>query len=348
MAGVSVVVPTYNGATLVADAVRSILSQTVPPQEILVVDDGSTDDTPDVCATFPAPVRYIRQSNGGVSAARNRGIAEARGDWIALADADDVWLPTKLEVQLAAVDAARGCRWSLTNCEVIDGRGALVSGPQGFVRVFPLFREQRATPDEFFGRVLRRLEVQAARSMHPVYVGDAFALLFLGNFALPSSLMVHRSLVREAGSFDERFRLAEETEYCHRLAAASTVAVVQSPLVRYRIGQEGALTASQNTSALVANALVSIDRAAGLRPQLSPRAARWYRVGRRSLLLRLAYSRLSALDRQGARTAALAAWHLSRRRALWPACIYSASWLPPAILRGLHAVKRAWRATPPR
>src|SRR6266550_4530573 len=284
MADISVVVPTYNGATLVADAVRSILSQTVPPREILVVDDGSTDDTPEVCAKFPAPVRYIRQPNGGVSAARNRGIAEARGDWIALADADDVWLPTKLEVQLAAVDAARGCRWSLTHCEVIDGRGAVVSGSQGFVRVFPLFREHRATTDEFFGRALKRLEVQAARSVHRVYVGDAFALLFLGNFALPSSLLVHRSLVREAGSFDERFRLAEETEYCHRLAAASTVAVVR------------------------------IDRAARLRPQLSPRAARWYRVGRRGLLLRLAYSRLSVLDREGARTAALAAWRLSRRR----------------------------------
>jgi len=343
MAGVSVVVPTYNRASLLVDAVRSILSQTVPPREVLVVDDGSTDDTAAVCATFPAPVRHIRQPNAGVSAARNRGIAEACGDWIALADADDVWLPTKLEVQLAAVEAARGCRWSLTNCEVIDAQGTLVSGPQGFVRVFPLFREQRATPDEFFGRLLTRLEVQAARSVHRVYAGDAFPLLFLGNFALPSSLMVHRSLASEAGGFDELFRMAEETEYCHRLAAASPVAVVQSPLVRYRIGQDGALTASQNTSSLVANALVSIDRAARLRPELSSQAARWYRLGRRSLLLRLAYSRLAVLDRHGARTAALAAWRLSRRRALRPACIYSASWLPPTVLRGLHAVKRAWR-----
>lgn len=343
MTGVSVVVPTYNGASLLSDAVRSILTQTVPPREVLVVDDGSTDDTAAVCATFPAPVRYIRQPNAGVSAARNRGMAEACGDWIALADADDVWLPTKLEVQLAAVDAAGGCRWSLTNCEVVDGRGALVSGSQGFVRVFPLFREQRTTPDQLFGRVLARLDVQAARSVHRVYAGDAFPLLFLGNFALPSSLMIHRSLAREAGGFDERFRLAEETEYCHRLAAASPVAVVQSPLVRYRTGQDGALTASQNTSSLVANALVSIDRAARLRPELSSQAARWYRLGRRSLLLRLAYSQLSVLDRQGARTAALAAWRLSRRRALRPAFIYSASWLPTAILRGLHAVKRVWR-----
>jgi GT2 family glycosyltransferase len=253
-----------------------------------------------------------------------------------------VWLPTKLEVQLAVVHTAGQCRWSVTDCQVVDVDGTLAPAPQGFERVFPLFREQGVSPAEFFGRVLTRLSVTAAGSAHPVYVGDAFPLLFLGNFALPSSLMVHRSLVREAGGFNERFRLAEETEYCHRLAAASPVAVVQSALVRYRIGQDGALTASRNTSSLVANALDSIDRAARLRPTLSPQAARWYRLGKRSLLLRLAYARLSGLEREGARSAALAAWRLSLLRALRPAGLYAASWLPSIILRGLHAAKRAW------
>jgi glycosyltransferase involved in cell wall biosynthesis len=343
MSTVSVVVPTFNGARLLAEAVQAILSQTVPPLEVLVVDDGSTDDTAAICARLPAPVRYIQQSNAGVSAARNRGIAEARGDWVAFADGDDVWLPTKLEVQLAALDALGGCRWSVTNCEVIDARGALVMGSQGFVRVFPVFREQRASPDEFFGRVLTRLRVDAAGSEHRVYTGDAFPLLFLGNFALPSSLMLRRALAQEVGGFDEQFRLAEETEYCHRLAAASPVAVVETRLVRYRIGQGGALTAPQNTNRLVANALVSIDRAVRLRPMLSAQAAQWYRLGKRNLLVRSAYSHLSALDRELARAPALAAWRLSRRRALWPLGVYAASWLPPQILRGLHALKRACR-----
>src|SRR3954468_10533282 len=96
----SVVIPTYNRAAYLAEAVRSVRDQTYPAHEIIVVDDGSTDNTAqvvEILANDGIPLRYLRQANQGVAAARNRGIQAAAGDWIALLDSDDTWLPRKLE-----------------------------------------------------------------------------------------------------------------------------------------------------------------------------------------------------------------------------------------------------------
>lgn len=95
---VSAIIPAYNSALWVGTAIQSALDQTCAPCEIIVIDDGSADDTAAIAETFP--VRVLRQRNGGPGSARNAGIREAKGDWIALLDADDSWLPTKLEQQL--------------------------------------------------------------------------------------------------------------------------------------------------------------------------------------------------------------------------------------------------------
>jgi glycosyltransferase involved in cell wall biosynthesis len=97
---VSVIIPAYNAAAHVDRTIESALAQTCAPREILVIDDGSTDNTAGVVSRYPAPVRLLRQANGGPGAARNRGAREAKGEWLALLDADDVWLPHKLERQL--------------------------------------------------------------------------------------------------------------------------------------------------------------------------------------------------------------------------------------------------------
>lgn len=98
---VSVVIPCYNGASYLRSTLESALGQTHSPLEIIVIDDGSTDNSAAIAESFGCPVRVIRQSNQGESVARNRGIDEARGDWIAFLDADDKWAPAKLSRQLA-------------------------------------------------------------------------------------------------------------------------------------------------------------------------------------------------------------------------------------------------------
>ncbi len=104
----SVVIPTFNRSALVTRAINSVLSQTYPPSEIIVVDDGSTDDTPAVIQRFGERVRYLRQERGGASKARNYGVAEAASDWIAFLDSDDVWVEDYLCRMLRAVSGTEG------------------------------------------------------------------------------------------------------------------------------------------------------------------------------------------------------------------------------------------------
>ena len=105
MKTISVIIPAYNYARYLAEAIDSALGQTYAPLEVIVVDDASTDDTPRVLAAYGQRIRAIRQPNGGAGAARNTGIAAARGEYVAFLDADDVWLPRKLELQMALFDA---------------------------------------------------------------------------------------------------------------------------------------------------------------------------------------------------------------------------------------------------
>jgi glycosyltransferase involved in cell wall biosynthesis len=101
---VSVVIPAYNAAGFVSRAIESCLAQTYRPIEIIVVDDGSSDNTAEIVSRFSHPVRLIQRANGGPAAARNDGAREATGDWLALLDADDYWFPDKLRVQLQQQD----------------------------------------------------------------------------------------------------------------------------------------------------------------------------------------------------------------------------------------------------
>src|SRR5689334_2269135 len=103
MTSISVVIPAWNASRYIGDAIESVLSQTAAPEEIIVVDDGSNDDTPECVRKFGSRATLIVQSNAGAAAARNRGIAQARGEAIALLDADDLMAPRRLELQGAVL-----------------------------------------------------------------------------------------------------------------------------------------------------------------------------------------------------------------------------------------------------
>lgn len=103
---VSVVIPAYNAAPYLGDAINSVLDQSYKRIDLIVIDDGSTDETAAIAFGFGERVRCIQQANRGMAGARNRGIAECRGDFVALLDADDTWMPTKLAKQMEALSAA--------------------------------------------------------------------------------------------------------------------------------------------------------------------------------------------------------------------------------------------------
>ena len=103
---ISVIIPTYNRFVALQNALASVYAQTLPPSEVIVVDDGSTDGTAEMVRREYPDVKLLIQNNQGVSAARNTAIQVAEGDWIALLDSDDEWLPKKLETQMAALEKA--------------------------------------------------------------------------------------------------------------------------------------------------------------------------------------------------------------------------------------------------
>ena len=339
---VSVIVPTFNRAAWLESTVRSALAQTHAPLEIIVVDDGSTDGTEAVARGLPAPVTYLRQPNAGVAAARNAGARVARGQWLAFLDCEDVWEPRKLECQLAALNAVPGADWSVTGCVVIDLEGRPTTGVQGFERVFPLFRELGVAASAFFAGQLTPTQVACSGGPVTVFGGDAFGLLFHGNFGLPSSAMVRRTLFEALGGFDPSWRLAEETEFFHRLAAQAAVALVMEPLVQYRVGQGGALTSPANTVTLVENALTSLERASASRA-LKPAERNAYVEGRTRLTCRLAYAHLSNHDSRRARRVLGTLFRGGVPRAARAYGLLGLSLLPGPILRALHAFMRGMR-----
>jgi glycosyltransferase involved in cell wall biosynthesis len=336
---VSVVVPTYNRARLLDETLRAILAQTIPVHEIIVVDDGSTDDTAQVCARQPKHVRYLRQDNTGLPAfARNLGIASATGDWIAFCDSDDQWHPRKVEVQLGAIEAA-SAQWSVTGFGLIDpdGLSIPVEGA-GFAREFPVFKQLKRTPRAHFAQWLSRTTIASSVGDVEVFAGDAFGMLFEGNVCLMSTAMVARSLIDRAGPFDPAF-MAEDTEFFHRIAAHGPVAVVLHPLLSYRVGHASMMSA-RDLSPFIRSALRSIDAAAQLRTQMDPAERRAYRRGRERLRMRLAYERLSSLDRPGARRVVIDGWRTGEMMTPRAVALFLAALVPAEGLKTLHAMKR--------
>jgi len=218
---ISVIIPVYNGERFLAEAIRSVLDQTLPPDEIIVVDDGSTDGTAQIvaelAATAAVPVRYVFQENQGPAAARNHGIRLAGGDFLAFLDADDLWLPEKLERQIA----------HLTQEPTADG---VICHVESFVEPggqWPPGRN-RALFDQ----------------RPPAY--------------LPSALLVSRKTFDRVGLFDPTYRAGEDTEWFARaFAAGMTFVVTPTALLRRRFHSANL---SHSTTAATAIQLVHILR----------------------------------------------------------------------------------------
>jgi glycosyltransferase involved in cell wall biosynthesis len=202
---VSVVIPTYNRAHIVCQAVASALAQTMRPLEVIVVDDGSTDDTRDRLGPYMAEIVYCYQENQGVSAARNHGIRAARGEYVAFLDSDDVWHPRKLEFQLQAFKER-------------PELGLLGTAPMEWPA--PSFLEI-AEPDQ--GRV------------HLF----TWAQLVVRNRLGTSSVMVRSAVLKAAGEFDPVMKGSEERDLWLRIAELSPVANLDLPLVGWGVFDGG-------------------------------------------------------------------------------------------------------------
>jgi glycosyltransferase involved in cell wall biosynthesis len=204
---VSVVIPTFNRAYVVARAIDSVLEQTYRPCEIFVVDDGSTDNTADVLRSYKDRIVYIRQDNAGPAAARNRGIREAKGEFVAFLDSDDVWLATKLERQVTSLQ----CAGEHVPCCLCN---SILEMPECEGRTsFDMARLSLTEPQGF--------------CLNPAAILATRFILFV------QSVMVRRSFLLECGGFDERLWFMEDHDLALRLALRGPWVLVREPLTRW-------------------------------------------------------------------------------------------------------------------
>lgn len=197
---VSVVIVTYNKEDTLASAIESVLRQTFQDFEILVVDDGSTDGTSQIVGSFGSKVRYLPKQNGGTGSARNLGIREARSPFVAFLDGDDLWLPNKLELQMAAFE--REPEILAVQC------GAYCVNPC--------------------------LEVLEERTCTPIRDTLLDFLLFNNLPAFASAVVVRRNTLLALGGFGEDLVILSDWDMACRLARAGTLRSVSELLVLYR------------------------------------------------------------------------------------------------------------------
>ena len=202
MLRVSVVIPLYNCERHIGEAIESVLAQTFKDYEIIVVDDGSTDDSASVVHKFDDQVRYVHQPNAGVSAATNHGIALSKGELIAFLDNDDVWLPEKLERQVAFLDEHPEC--GLVNCDL-----------------------------QYISETGDRLD----RYLPGMNKRDPYVRLFQKGYVFMSSgVMMRRRVYEEIGGLDEEFVAAglQEVEWLARIVERTEIGYVPEVLSLYR------------------------------------------------------------------------------------------------------------------
>ncbi|MGE4286789.1 MAG: glycosyltransferase family 2 protein [Phycisphaerae bacterium] len=205
---VSVVIAAYNAAEWLGKAVMSALNQTCKPLEVVVVDDGSEDNTAEIACVLGENVRVIQQENAGAGAARNAGIRAAKGDFVAFLDSDDYWLEDKLEKQLAILRANPSLRWCTGNYLIdIDGKPG------------------KAEPDPASDTINFFTSYQARTRGHTC------------------AMLIERGLLLEAGLFGEDITQSEDTELWFKIAfRAPELGYMREPLVVVRSVNEGSLT----------------------------------------------------------------------------------------------------------
>jgi hypothetical protein len=301
---VSVVLPTRNRARLLPQAIDSVLSQTVRDIELLVVDDGSTDDTAAVLEGYGDPVRVLRTDPGGVSRARNLGLDRVHGEHVAFIDSDDLWDSRKLEFQLDLLrrhpDAAAVC------CDMVELDGAA------------------ERPESFFQRI--------------GFTGDLTprAMFFHNPIATPT-LVAERQVLERAGRFDPDLTGAEDYEYFFRLLRFGAVRPLFRTLVTRRL-QPRAL--SRDRLRMAQGTIVAVERGVEWFPEVAADLGPALRHRFAQLDLDLAYARLLEGDHRTARVDLVRS--LRRRPSGGRAWMFlAATLLGPAGFRTLRRWRRS-------
>ena len=265
---VSIVIPSYNRAHLIAQTLASVAAQTFTDYEVLVIDDGSKDNTEEVMRPWceqDSRIHYVKQANGGVSTARNHGLRLARGEFIAFLDSDDLWSPWKLALQVQLMRALPHIGMMWTNMDTIDEQGqpltpnylrTMYSSYEGHGPEYP-FQGSRALKD------LPGLEPTAIPAevspLTAIRTGQILREMVYGNLVHTSTVLLRKSVADQVGPFDEAMRRAgEDFDYHLHTCSLTDVAYLDVSSMLYRVGMNDQITSPDNNVFFARSYLISI------------------------------------------------------------------------------------------
>jgi glycosyltransferase involved in cell wall biosynthesis len=258
-ATVSVVIPTFNRAPILRRAIDSALAQTRPADEIIVVDDGSTDDTRRVVESYGGKVHYIHQSNAGVGAARNAGIDAATSQFIAFLDSDDAWDRDKLKLQMEILETHPDIAIAYCDMAVIDDEERQVA---------PSFIELHMPSYRLFDRVdlfQARGEVGDAGERTRVLIGDFSSAMFAGNLIPLPGVVARKADIIAVGGFERSSSAGEDYDLLARLAQRGKVAFLCGTHGRVRRG--GGDHLYWHSASMARNNLATMEKFARIGPR---------------------------------------------------------------------------------
>ncbi len=244
---VSVIIPTYNRARLCKQAVESALLQTYRNVEVIVIDDGSTDNTKEVVSFFDSRVRLLSQKNSGVSSARNLGMQSARGEFIAFLDSDDSWLPWKLELQVNLLRTLPNAGMVWTDMIAVDEAGTELY-PSYLTLMYNAYKRFDRSTHFSAARTIVELWDECPSTLidRQYYFGNIFVPMFFGNLVHTSTVLLRRSTQESVGWFDTSLvRTGEDYDFHFRTTRTGDVAYIDVSSIRYQIGASDQLTSSE-------------------------------------------------------------------------------------------------------
>jgi glycosyltransferase involved in cell wall biosynthesis len=244
---VSVIVPTYNRAYCICAAIDSVLAQTHANWEMIIIDDGSTDNTKDLVLSkygHDERIRYFYQRNFGVSVARNSGLRQARGEFIAFLDSDDLWEPWKLEIEVLVLNRLPEAGMVWTDMKAVDKEGKMITA--NYLRRMYDAYKSFPTAESLFGSSLRLSAIaphlnELAPGKH-VYFGDIFSQMLLGSLVHTSTVLLRRTRCKRVGLFREDYLAGEDYDYHLRTCREGAVAFIDVSSITYQVGRSDQLT----------------------------------------------------------------------------------------------------------
>jgi glycosyltransferase involved in cell wall biosynthesis len=242
---ISVIIPVYNRAKYIADCLESVFNQTCKDFEVLVVNDGSTDNTEEVLSPYMNRIRYISKQNGGAASARNVGIENARGEYVAFLDSDDQWFDFKLELELEVLSKLPHVGFVHSDFSLFSDVRNLVSS--SYMREYFHILEEYDLAFEHIYPYKAKLEDLNIRGDSAfkdalLFWGDISDKLIFGPMYLTSSTLIRKKCIDAIGLFDLKYKTAEDFDFFARLGKKYEVAYLTVATLRYRRYHPGQLS----------------------------------------------------------------------------------------------------------